>query len=430
MAGSGRGFVRARAPVTAPGAAILHDPAALLRADVAGLLPAVAGGGAQVRATAEQLEELGPAERPRSLVVIGPRAPVDVAILSALIGERSPAPVLSVPSVPTWVGPLDAVVVLAGTPDDAAAAQAADIARRRGARCIVRGSDDGPVAAAAGPDLLAPRVPVSEALAAPGRITLLVGIAAALGLCPRPDLRAAADLIDQVALACRPGIEAFVNPAVTLAEQLAGGTPLIIGTDPVGDALARHAVRVLADVGGYAAASLPAAQAASSPAVLARAATTQDLFADPYDEPTPGQEVRAVVVSGSAAGPQGRRLVSALHRAMPRLAQVTPDDLVDRGTDSPSSYERGLEPGGDPTRATPGGPRGGGDTGPAEALALITRLDFAAVYLGLTAGAIVPLDSPDGLGPRGAARAVGAAVFTERPRDADGFDGEEPDLWS
>ena len=39
-------------------------------------------------------------------------------------------------------------------------------------------------------------------------------------------------------MACHPSSEFFVNPALTLAEHLAAGTPLLIGTDPVADALA------------------------------------------------------------------------------------------------------------------------------------------------------------------------------------------------
>ena len=72
-------------------------------------------------------------------------------------------------------------------------------------------------------------------------------------------------------MACHPSSEFFVNPALTLAEHLAAGTPLLIGTDPVADALAAHACRSLAGLAGCAGAWLSSGQAAGSPPVLARA---------------------------------------------------------------------------------------------------------------------------------------------------------------
>ena len=96
-----------------------------------------------------------------------------------------------------------------------------------------------------------------------------------------------------MAMACHPSSEFFVNPALTLAEHLAAGTPLLIGTDPVADALAAHAARSLAGLSGTAGAWLSSAQAAGSPPVLARATgrsvgesgqVTNDIFWDPYED--------------------------------------------------------------------------------------------------------------------------------------------------
>ena len=108
-----------------------------------------------------------------------------------------------------------------------AAAEAAAPADRRGASVVVRAAADGPVAAAAGGALLEPHGLGAEALAAAGpadRCSLTV--AAAAGLCPTPDSAAAADQLDAMALACHPSSDFFVNPALTLAEHLTGGTPL------------------------------------------------------------------------------------------------------------------------------------------------------------------------------------------------------------
>lgn len=402
----------------------LHDPAALVAADLAQLLPSAALAGAQVRATAEQVAPFADFGRPRALVVIGANAAVDAALLIALVGDV-PAPVVTGTSLPTWVGPLDIVVVLASLVDDIAAAEAAAQAVRRGARVIVRAAGHGPVAeAAAGAVLLEPLVPVTEALAGAARLTVLVGVASAAGFGRRPDLLAAADQLDALAVACHPSSEFFVNPALTLAEHLSAGTPLIIGTDPIADALAGHTCRALAALAGYAGAPLLSYQAAGSPPLLGSAARTDGpagTFYDPYLDDTGdasggGQTVSSVLVvgpsaqvGGSPAGagllpleslpafgsepvdpvrPAGPRspLAAALQTALPRAISIGPEELPTRE----GASEDGVEPA--PVREAFGW-----------TLAMMARVDFAAVYLGLRSAARPPMDSPDGLGRPGSA---------------------------
>ena len=402
----------------------LHDPASLVGADGAQLLPSAALAGAQVRSTAEQVASFADFGRPRALIVVGANAAADTAVLTALVGDV-PAPVVTGTSLPTWVGPLDIVVVLASLVDDIAAAEAAAQAVRRGARVIVRAAGHGPVAeAAAGAVLVEPMVPVTEALAGAARLTVLVGVATAAGFGRRPDFLAAADQLDALAVACHPSSEFFVNPALTLAEHLSAGTGLIIGTDPVADALAGYTCRALAALAGYAGAPLLSYQAAGSPPVLASAARTDGpagTFYDPYLDDTAeqsdvGQTLCSVLVVGptaqngtTAAGggllpleslpafgsepvdpvrptPPRSPLAAALQTALPRALTIGPEEL-------PSREESPAEA-----------------TGPAPArdafswtLAMMARVDFAAVYLGLRTGARVPLDSPDGLGRPGSA---------------------------
>lgn len=401
----------------------LHDPAALVGADVAQLLPSAALAGAQVRATAEQVAGFADFGRPRALVVIGANAAVDTALLTALLGD-APAPVVTGTSLPSWVGPLDIVVVLASVVDDMAGAEAAALAVRRGARVFVRAAAHGPVAeAAAGAVLLAPMVPVTEALAGAARLTVLVGVATAAGFGARPDFLAAADQLDALAVACHPSSEFFVNPALTLAEHLSAGTPLIVGTDPVADALAGYTCRALAALAGYAGAPLLSYQAAGSPPLLASAARTDGpagTFYDPYLDDTAGsdggQTVCSVLVVGpaaqggaSAAGagllpleslpafgaepvdpvrPAAARspLATALQTALPRSLTVGPEELVSR-EESPEAGAV-LEPARDAFSWT---------------LAMMARVDFAAVYLSLHSGSRAPMDSPDGLGRPGSA---------------------------
>jgi hypothetical protein len=396
----------------------LHDPATLLAADTAALLPAAALAGAQVRSSADQVAARGDFDRPRALVVIGANSAVDAALLAGLLGERAASPVVAAPTLPDWVGALDIVVVFAAAIDDIVAAEAAARAARRGATVLVRAAADGPVAAAAAGNLLEPQVSVTEALAGVARLTVLVAVAAAAGLYPRPDFAAAADQLDAMAMACHPSSEFFVNPALTLAEHLAAGTPLLIGTDTVADALARYACRSLAATAGIAAAWLGSGQAAGSPPVLARATgASAGLFFDPYDDARePGQQISSVLVVGpsahSAAGPlpgsalaapepigslravpvphPRSPLAAALEATLPRAMSIGPEELPNSGTTT--DFELG-----------PGATDPVGRDAFAWTVAMISRIDFAAVYLGLVTKARPPIDVPDGLGRAGRA---------------------------
>ncbi len=371
-------------------AADLHDPAALIAADSGALLPAAALAGAQVRSAAEQLAGLSPLGRPRALVVVGAGAAVDAALLIALIGEQAQTPIVGAASLPAWVGPLDVVVVFAAGIDDTVASRAAAVAARRGAAVFVRSSADGPVADAAAGNLLEPQLSVTEALAGSARLTILVSVAAAAGLYPRPDFEALAGLLDAMALACHPSSEFFVNPALPLAEHLVGGTPLLIGTDPVADALAGYGSRSLAALGGIAASVLTAGEAAGSPSVLARCGSPDlaaGVFYDPFEDesgqPTP--RISVVLLSGPAnqASAATSRLSAALEAALPRAFRIGREEVPDQ--DPPAAP--GLE------KAELGGF--------ASTVLLMNRLDFAALYAGLATGARLPADLPDGLGRPG-----------------------------
>ncbi|MET0865683.1 MAG: hypothetical protein ABWZ98_15240, partial [Nakamurella sp.] len=409
--------------MTTPRVVDLHDAGSLVAADTAALLPSCALAGAQVRSVAEQLAGWPAFERPRAMVVIGAAAAVDAALLNALIGGNSSCPVLAAPVLPGWVGALDIVVVFASGVDDMTAARAAAGASRRGARVVVRAAAVGPVAEAAGRGLLEPLVSVTEALAGAARLTVLASVAAAAGLYPRPDFAAAAEQLDAMAVACHPSSEFFVNPGLTLAEQLAVGTPLLIGTDAVADALAAHACRSLAGLAGTAGSWLSCGQAVGSPPVLARAAARDgsgsaagsDIFWDPYtdDDSAPGQQITPVLVVGpstdsvvgrltnsgllpdvepvfGAQHPAPRSpLAAALEAALPRAMCIGPEELPSADRD-PSAAELGRDSNGLRQRDAF-----------TWTVAMLCRIDFAAVYVGLLTGARPPVDSPDGLGRPG-----------------------------
>jgi hypothetical protein len=397
------------------GAGLLREPG-LAEADRAGLLPAAAAAGAQIRSVLAASAELPAIDRPRAMVVVGPQAFVDGAFLTALVGRTSPAPIVACRDLPPWVGPLDLVVVLAGHPDDEQAARAAGTARRRGATVIVRGAEHGPVAEAAGTSLLvAPVVAVPEALAGSARWALLTLVAARAGLAPVIELARTADLLDATALACHPGAETFLNPGVNLAEYLVEGTGLLIGCDAIGDAIAGHGARGLADLGGVATGVMTAAQAASSPALLRRISRPKDIFADPFDDAEPVQLVKPLLVSTTAEDTSGRSPEAAADRMAlaGMMRSFTGAMHLDGSADALPAiagmpeFER--EPVG--FAASQARPADAFDA----ALAACLRLDFAAVYVGIATGQLVPLDFPDGLGRSGGTRwAVRPATVGDR----------------
>lgn len=451
----------------AGGPGILREPH-LAEADRAGLLPAAATAGAQVRSVLAASAELPSIDRPRAMVVVGSNAALDTAFLTALVGRTSPAPIVASQNLPPWVGPLDLVVVLAGNPDDEQAAEAAGIARRRGATVIVRGAEHGPVAEAAGASLLvAPVVAVPEALAASARWALLTVVAARAGLAPVVELARTADLLDATALACHPGAETFLNPGVNLAEYLSSGTGLLIGCDRIADAIAGHGARVLADLGGVAAGVMTAAHAASAPALLRRISGPKDIFTDPFDDEDPAQVVKPLLVSTTAADTAGRSPEAAADRmalaammrsftgamhldgsadALPAVAGLVEfpvrTDLDPRESGRREVDRRDLGRRDDSRRDDGrGGDRSGGDRSggdrrgsdeqreagafgalqgrPADgfdaAVAACLRLDFAAVYVGIATTQLIPLDFPDGLGRSGGTRwAVRPATVVDR----------------
>ena len=219
--------------------ALLDDAEALAAADRGATLLAVASAGAQVRMAVTAAEEadvrrIADDGRPRCVVVaaLGSSAMVG-DLLNAFAGPGSPVPVQAVHSstLPGWVGPVDLVVAvsLSGAAEGplAVAAEAA----RRGCRLLTVGAAGSPLA-----DVSAQargiHVPVARDLRSSRSslwaltVPVLIG-AAALGLVDLPAyaLSEAADTLDEVAERARPSSETFVNPAKSLALDLAGQHP-------------------------------------------------------------------------------------------------------------------------------------------------------------------------------------------------------------
>lgn len=360
---------------------LLDDPERLAAADSRGTLVALASAGAQLREAAllaqeASVEAVAQDGRPRAVVVaaLGGSAVVG-QLLTALAGPGAPVPVqaVSAGTLPGWVGPVDLVVAvsLSGRAEGplAVAAEAA----RRGCRLLTVGADRSPLAEvsarARGVHVPSGRLLRSSRTGIWGLSVPVLLAAHALDLVDLTEAGVAetADVLDDVAERARPSSEAFVNPAKTLALDLAGSVPLVLGEGPfAGTAAVRAATQL--------------ARSARHPAVhgiLPDDATTvvatfdgpfvggaQDVFADPYEDPDPtGARVRLLLLR---------------------------DDRVDVETRHVTDVVRDT--------ATSGGVRVDehGATGEhplARMAGLIALTDFAAAYLALGAG-LDPATSP------------------------------------
>ncbi len=225
------------------GAAVLDDPLALEAADPGGMLRAAASSGAQVRralgvheAAMARFREEG---RPRGVVIAGVGGSGVVGdLVAALSAPGCPVPVLPRRgyTLPGWVGPLDLVAVVSCSGTTEEALSLATEAVRRGTRLAVISAAASPLADLA-EQAGAVFLPV-EAGSLPPRASLwamavpLLRAAHELRLldAPGPVLETVADRLDEVATVCRPGSESFLNPAKTLALDLAGTLPLVWGS--------------------------------------------------------------------------------------------------------------------------------------------------------------------------------------------------------
>ncbi|MFS8477696.1 MAG: SIS domain-containing protein [Micromonosporaceae bacterium] len=233
--------------------ALLDDEKALIEADSGGMLRAAASAGPQVRestvlAGEANLGVLADEGRPRAVVVAGVGTAARTGdVLATVAGPRCPVPVLAHRSagVPGWVGAADVVIAVSASGRSPEALAAAEAAARRGARLVAVGAPDSQLQSVA-ERARAPFVPVprrAPARASLWALTVPVLLAArALGLVRinEADLAETAARLDADADRCRPGAESFVNPAKSLAIDLAGSIPIVWGSSPLATVAARR----------------------------------------------------------------------------------------------------------------------------------------------------------------------------------------------
>ncbi len=266
----------------------LNDPEVLAAADH--LLRPIAEAGARVRREAagaqDALAGLDDTDRPRAVIAFGPEA----RLLRAVLEPTCPVPFVAWPrlGLPGWVGPLDIVVVMGrGSLESCAAAYEAV---RRGSRLVVACPADSPLArqsASPATTLLPTRTddPLSAAV-----VTLSALHRLGLGPAAHPDQ--IADVLDAVAEDCSLTLDATQNPAKTAALELADAQPLVWG----GSILAARASRRISEALRSATGRVVLSADAGALEPLVAAVRPRDLFADPFEDATPGLRPGLVMI--------------------------------------------------------------------------------------------------------------------------------------
>lgn len=380
--------------MTSLDADLLDDPDALATADPRAVLRSLAGAGAQVRRSLELSRETipphwDPSDRPRAVLVAarGGAAVVGDA-LAAVVGAAGPVPVvaLSGARLPAWVGSLDLVVALSLSGRAEGAVAIAGEAGRRGASLLTVGGGDSPLEQVSqrfrGAHVRLPEPRVDAASAPTSRTALWALLTPTLMACARwgllpqsapgseEDLAAVADALDAEAEACRPASESFVNPAKSLALELDGTVPVILGDSQLAAAAARRAASVIART-----ARVPAVHGGlpdDAGDVVATfggpfASSAQDeVFADPFLD-----------------GPSSIRLRLLLIDTGDGIGFRAVGEIAERSGVGVSEVRAHLESA-DPLDV---GPAAGRAESPLQHFArVVARVDFAATYLALASG--------------------------------------------
>jgi hypothetical protein len=197
--------------------------------------------------------------------------------------------------IPGWVGAADVVIAVSASGRSPEALGVADAAARRGARLVAIGAPDSQLQAVA-ERARAPFIPVprrAPARASLWALTVPVLLAArAIGLVKvtEADIAETATRLDADAERCRPTAELFVNPAKSLAIDLAGSVPVIWGSSPLATVAARRFADTLSANARYPAVAGSLGEAGRGRVGLldgfygALAEVGRDIFADPEDE--------------------------------------------------------------------------------------------------------------------------------------------------
>jgi glucose/mannose-6-phosphate isomerase len=301
---------------------VLADEAQLASRDAGRLLWSLARTGAQVRRAGEVLDEFGPSQlagdRPRAVLLVGdPPARGALRILTRLLAPAVPVTVWSGPDLPRWAGATDALLAATVDGRHPRVTGLVEQASRRGLIRAVVAPGGSPVAQAAG------RAPVSNLTsdvhqrAALWPLTIpLLQVADLLELITFTpgSLAELADGLDATAEACRPAGDSFTNTAKSLALDLSGALPLIVGAGPLAGIAARMFADVLRLYAGSPAISVALPDGVAVAAALLSGSvggSSADLFRDRVEEAV--VRPRMVIIGDDGEpGPPGRLSSSEL----------------------------------------------------------------------------------------------------------------------
>jgi glucose/mannose-6-phosphate isomerase len=280
-------------------------------------------------------------------------------VLAAVAGITCPVPIVTHRGygLPGWVGPADLVIGVSHSGSTEETLSAVEEAVRRGARLATVGAADSRIAQyaeqASAPHLPVPggRMPRAAlwSLAVP---VITIGEALGLAHTPPDALEAAADVLDEITDRCRADKEGFLNPAKSLAIELATGVPVCWGST------------ALAGVAAYRFAT-QLAENANAPSVWGALPESNHNQVCWYDGPR-ASDVRLVLLRDGEEHPQlTKRAEASAELARDRSISVT---ML----------------------------QADGDTPVARLASLIAMVDFTSVYLALVTGqdpsAMRPID--------------------------------------
>jgi hypothetical protein len=289
---------------------ILDDADLLARRDDQRLLWTLATAGAQVRRAVEMAAEFDVAriggQLPRA-VLIATDAPPSAAIrlVTRLSCEATPALAWHGVELPRWAGPSDALLIGSVDGRHPRLAELAAQGARRGLAMAVVAPGGSQVAIAAG------RSPVHELpadlnprAARWALLTPLLQALDALTVHPFPSevFAVVADALDEMAEVCRPGGDAFTNPAKALAVEFSETIPLIVGAGPLASVAARATADALQLYAGVEAVSVSLPDGVARAGALLRggiagtdAGSADTFFRDRVDEDGP-RRARLLVI--------------------------------------------------------------------------------------------------------------------------------------
>ncbi len=354
---------------------VLEDAQRLQAGDPGEMLRAVASSAAQVRESAAAAHEAGIARlaeegRPRAVVVLGMGGSgISGDVFAALAGPESPVPIVVHKGygLPRWVGAADLVIAVSCSGGTEETLSALEAAVRRGSRTLVIGAAGSPVhdLANAGRSLFVGvdargRQPRSMMW---GLSTPLAIAADALGLAeiPPDEIEATAMRLEEIAAACRPDSESFVNPGKSLALALGDRLPMTWGTTDIAGVAAYRMLCQLAENAKLPGIAGVLPEANHNQVVAfdgpAGGGSADDIFADPDEIGSPTQKLRLVLL----------RDPTDEHPQVTRRAEVSQVIAEDRGVAVTALQAEGVSR--------------------FERLAsLVGPIDYATVYLGLALG--------------------------------------------